>query len=54
MELARELAECALDVGIRGAPVDAENLVIVALGRRHQIVEGTGTGGRDCGAYSSS
>ena len=49
MELARELAECPLDVGIRGATVDAENLVVVALGRRHQSVEGTGTGGRYCG-----
>ena len=46
MELARELAERPLDVGIRGATVDAENLVVVALGRRHQGVEGTGTGGR--------
>ncbi len=48
MELARELAERLLDVGIRGAAVDAENLVVVALGRRHQGVEGTGTDGRDC------
>ena len=46
MELARELAERPLDVGVRGATVDAENLVVVALGRRHQSVEGTGTDGR--------
>ena len=54
MELARELAECPLDLGVRGAAVDAENLVVVALGRRHQGVEGTGTGGRYSGRYSSS
>ena len=45
MELARELPEGALDVGVRGTPVDAENLVVVALGRRHQVFEGTGTAG---------
>ena len=36
MEFARELPECPLDVGVRGAAVDAEDLVVVALGRRHQ------------------
>ena len=46
MELARELAERPLDVGVGRAAVDAENLVVVALGRRHQVFEGTGTGGR--------
>ena len=36
------------------AALDAEDLVVVALGRRHQAVEGTGTAGRYSGAYSSS
>ena len=54
MELARELAERPLDLGVRGAPVDAQDLVVVALGRRHQAVEGTGRAGRYCRAYSSS
>ncbi len=54
MELAGELAEGPLDGSVVGAAVDPENLVVVAFGRRHQVVEGTGTGGRDCAAQSSS
>ncbi len=43
MELARELPECPLDVGVSGATLDAEDLVVVALCCRHQTFEGTGT-----------
>ena len=35
MELARELAEGALDVGVRGVARDPEELVVVVLRRRH-------------------
>ena len=36
MELAREAAERLLDLGVVGAARDAEQLVVVAVGRRHQ------------------
>ena len=36
MELARETAERLLDLGVVGAARDAEQLVVVAVGRRHQ------------------
>ena len=36
MEFAREAAERLLDLGVVGAARDAEQLVVVAVGRRHQ------------------
>ena len=43
MKLPRELPKARLMSASGRAPVDAEDLVVVALGRRHQVFEGTGT-----------
>ena len=45
MKLARELAERPLDVGVRRSALDAEDLVVVALGRR-QGRQGYGSRGQ--------
>ena len=45
MERAREPAERLLDLGVVGVARDAENLVVVALGRRHQSKVSEGSGG---------
>ena len=43
MELARKLPEGPFDLCVRSAALDTEDLVVVALGRRHQGIEGTGS-----------
>ena len=51
VQLARELAERLLDLGVARPPLDAEQLVVVAFRRRHRS---KGTGDGQSSSYATS